>query len=51
MLMLSSLGGLEVSVLLPEIDLFDIINPSLLFLVVVASARRFFCEPSAISYE
>ncbi len=41
MLILSSLGRGESSEPLPEIDLFDIMNPSLIFVGVVASAQRF----------
>ena len=42
MLILSSLGRGESSKPLAEIDLFDIMNSSLIFVGVVASAQRFF---------
>lgn len=47
----SSLGRREGSNLLPEVDLFDIMNPSLIFVGVVASAQCFFNEQTAINYK
>ena len=47
--MLSSLGREESSKPLPEIDLFDIMNPSLIFVGVVASAQRFFMNKALLA--
>ena len=49
MLILSSLGRGESSKPLPEIDLFDIMNPSLIFVGVVASAQRFFMNKALLA--
>jgi hypothetical protein len=45
----SSLGRGENSKPLPEIDLFDIMNPSLIFKGVVASAQRFFMNTALLT--
>ena len=49
MLILSSLGRGESSKPLAEIDLFDIMNPSLIFVGVVASAQRFFINKALLA--
>ena len=49
MLILSSLERGESSKPLPEIDLFDIMNPLLIFVGVVASAQRFFMNKALLA--